>query len=130
MKISNKEDFLKEKQKLLKTKNLNNKIQVLIGYGTCGIAAGAKEVEKVLKEHLEKSGINNITIKQVGCIGFCYAEPTIEIVHPNGDSVLLGNFKPENTPEIVDLHIKDINHDSKYVIHRNFDYSLLDGGIL
>src|SRR4030042_1790223 len=76
------------------------KPRILIGTGTCGIAAGAEDILKTLREELEKSGLE-ADIIQVGCIGFCYAEPLLEIVKPGRPGVFYGNLTPELTSEIV-----------------------------
>ena len=52
--------------------------KVLVGMASCGIAAGGKAAfEKALQEFPAGNGI---TIGQTGCLGFCEAEPLVEIV--------------------------------------------------
>jgi NADH-quinone oxidoreductase subunit F len=76
------------------------KPRILIGTGTCGLAAGAEDILKTLSQELDKNGIQ-ADIIQVGCIGLCYAEPLIEIVKPNMPGVFYGNLTPELMSEIV-----------------------------
>jgi len=78
--------------------------RILIGMGTCGIAAGAGDILETLEQELEKAGIQAEIIK-VGCIGLCYAEPLIEIVKPGKAGVFYGNLQPELIPEIVKDHL-------------------------
>jgi NADH-quinone oxidoreductase subunit F len=78
----------------------NSKPRIFIGMGTCGIAAGAEDVLKGLREELGKNGIE-ADIIQVGCIGLCYAEPLIEIAKPGRPSVFYGNLTPETAAELV-----------------------------
>ncbi len=47
-----------------------------VGQGSCGIAAGAGKVKKVLDEKLAGSGIN---VGIVGCIGMCWLEPIVDV---------------------------------------------------
>ena len=117
MKIKNKEDFLKL-QKNLKDKS-DNKIKLLVGLGTCGAAAGAKAVYDVLEKHIKDAKLDNVELKKVGCVGFCYAEPTVEVVYPDGDSVLLGFLNAENSQDIIDLHIANKSTDSKHLLEKN-----------
>ena len=50
--------------------------RVIVGLGSCGIAAGASEVHDRLKEKLpESAGTVSIT----SCVGMCFAEPLVEI---------------------------------------------------
>ncbi len=74
--------------------------RVLIGTGTCGMAAGAGDVLESLESELAKSNIE-ADIIQVGCIGLCYAEPLIEIIKPGMPSVFYANVTPELMSEIV-----------------------------
>ncbi|MGD0780336.1 MAG: NADH-quinone oxidoreductase subunit NuoF [Dehalococcoidales bacterium] len=74
--------------------------RIFIGMGTCGIAAGAEAVLAALHQELEKYNLK-AEITQVGCIGFCYAEPLVEIVKPDKPSIFYGNLTPELMAEIV-----------------------------
>src|SRR4030042_1926041 len=76
------------------------KPRILIGTGTCGIAAGAEDILKTLREELEKCDLE-ADIIQVGCIGFCYAEPLVEIAKPGRPGVFYGNLTPELMSGIV-----------------------------
>ncbi len=78
----------------------SEKTRILIGTGTCGIAAGAEDILKTLHEELDKNSME-ANIIQVGCIGLCYAEPLVEIVKPGMPGVFYGNLTPELMSEIV-----------------------------
>jgi NADH-quinone oxidoreductase subunit F len=78
----------------------SQKPRVLIGTGTCGIAAGAEDILKTLREELDRNHIE-ADIIQVGCIGLCYVEPLIEIVKPGKPGIFYGNLTPELMSEIV-----------------------------
>ena len=79
---------------------LDSRPRVLIGMGTCGIAAGAGDILKTLSEDLERDGLEADIVK-VGCIGLCFAEPLIEIAKPGRPSVFYGNLTPELMSEIT-----------------------------
>jgi NADH-quinone oxidoreductase subunit F len=78
----------------------SQKPRILIGTGTCGIAAGAESILNTLRQELDKHNIA-ADIMQVGCIGLCYAEPLVEIIKPGKPSIFYGNLTPELTTEIV-----------------------------
>ncbi len=82
----------------------SEKPRILIGMGTCGIAAGAEDIVKALNERLTQRHIQ-ADVVQVGCIGLCYAEPLIEIVKPGKPSVFYGNLTPELISEIVEDYL-------------------------
>src|SRR6056297_2207053 len=75
--------------------------RIKIGMASCGIAAGADEVYKYLQEN-----VDNIDIVKVGCIGYCYAEPLVEVETDEG-SFIYENVEPNE--EYLDkiLNLKD-----------------------
>ena len=80
-------------------------VQVKVAMATCGIASGAKETMEFMTEALEKRGVDaNVT--QVGCMGYCYAEPTIEVTLPDSEPVVFGGVNREKADEIIEKYIK------------------------
>ena len=87
-------------------RNMDNKdVLVIVGMGTCGIAAGAKTAFDVVVEELEKAGLQNVAIRQTGCMGLCHSEPTVEVVVPGMPTVVYGNVDAETARKIVNQHI-------------------------
>ena len=97
---------IREKSKLLIHPELNPEpiVQIKIGMSTCGIASGAKEIMKVLEEECEQQAID-VQIKPTGCLGYCYAEPMIEVLLPNKKSKVFGFVDKKRAKEIVQLYI-------------------------
>lgn len=81
-------------------------VQVKVGMGTSGIASGAKEVMNFMIEALEKRGIEAI-ITQTGDMGYCYAEPAIEVILPGSDPVVFGYVDHKKADEIIEKYIKN-----------------------
>jgi NADH-quinone oxidoreductase subunit F len=94
------EEIKKQATSQWKAMQANSKLRILIGMGTCGIAAGAEEILKTLREELDKNNLP-ADIIQVGCIGLCYAEPLVEIAKPGRPSIFYGNLTPEIMSEII-----------------------------
>ena len=65
-----------------------------IGLASCGIAAGADELQKAL----HKKGIKT---KRVGCIGICYLEPIVEFKKDNYETIIFCGVKTRDLPEIL-----------------------------
>ncbi len=82
-----------------------NLVQIKVSMATCGIASGAKETMNYLIEELEHQGIDAL-VTQTGCMGYCYAEPTIELTIPGQDPVVYGFVNKAKAQEIIDKHIK------------------------
>lgn len=62
---------------------------IYIGSASCGLAAGAREVKEAFEKKLEEENIE-ANIKEVGCMGFCYAEPIIIIERPGFPTLCYG----------------------------------------
>lgn len=82
-----------------------NLIQIKVSMATCGIASGAKDTMNYLIEELDHQGIDAL-VTQTGCMGFCYAEPTIELTMPGKEPVIYGYVDKTKAQEIIDKHIK------------------------
>jgi NADP-reducing hydrogenase subunit HndB len=80
-------------------------VQVKVAMATCGIASGAKETMKYFMEELEQQAIDAV-ITQTGCMGFCYAEPTVEITLPGKEPVVFGYVNKTKAEEIIEVYIK------------------------
>ncbi|WP_321376157.1 (2Fe-2S) ferredoxin domain-containing protein [uncultured Draconibacterium sp.] len=80
-------------------------VQIKVGMATCGIASGAKETMKFFVEQLEQEAIDAV-VTQTGCMGYCYAEPTVEVKLPGKEPVVYGHVKKEKAREIIDSYIK------------------------
>jgi len=80
-------------------------IEVIIGMGTCGIAAGAKETFTAMVEEINRLRLENVVVKQTGCMGLCASEPTVEVVVPGMPGVVYGNVDAATGRRIVNAHI-------------------------
>lgn len=83
----------------------DNLILVKVAMATCGIASGAKTVMEFLTEQLERRNIQGI-ITQTGCMGYCYAEPTIEVTLPGKDPVVFGYVDLKRADQVIEKYIK------------------------
>jgi NADP-reducing hydrogenase subunit HndB len=82
-----------------------NLIQIKVSMSTCGIASGAKETMTYLINELDHLGIDAV-ITQTGCMGYCYAEPTIELTIPGQQPVVYGFVNKAKAQEIIEKHIR------------------------
>ncbi|WP_320129576.1 (2Fe-2S) ferredoxin domain-containing protein [uncultured Sphaerochaeta sp.] len=94
------------KQSALQKRDIEGKdCQIIIGMGTCGIAAGAKVVLDSFLQILDEKKITNVSVTQTGCMGLCYVEPTIEVLVPGMPDVIYGNVDVATAKKIVEQHI-------------------------
>ena len=79
-------------------------MKILVGLGTCGIAAGAEKTYQALRARQAADGLP-VTVEKTGCIGMCYREPLVEIRDDDGARFQYGNVTPEKADRILDEHI-------------------------
>lgn len=79
--------------------------EIIIGMGTCGIAAGAKATLDAFIDELGSKGITSVAVKQTGCMGFCANEPTVEIRVSGMPPTIYGNVDQDVARRIVNDHI-------------------------
>lgn len=89
--------------------NIESLIQVKVAMATCGIASGAKKSMDAIIDEAKKLGLNNVVVTQTGCMGYCYAEPTIEVTVPGKEAVVFGNVDEVKAREIVEKYLKNGN---------------------
>lgn len=79
-------------------------MKIVIGKGSCGIAAGANKIQRALEENLALSGLD-IPIETTGCIGACFLEPIVDVFDDAGNKITFVNVTTDNAREIVEQHI-------------------------
>lgn len=95
-----------EKRRELKLRETDNKtIQIIVGMGTSGIAAGAKDTLQAFLSELEEQDLTNVSVRQTGSLGLDHAEPTVEIRMPDMPTVIYGKVTPPVAAKIVRKHI-------------------------
>ena len=87
--------------------NSEKLVNVRVAMATCGIAAGAREIMNYMVDECVEQGMNNVVVTQTGCMGYCYAEPTIEVTLPGQDGVVFGDVDQAKAKEIIDTYIKE-----------------------
>jgi len=80
--------------------------RILIGMGTCGIAAGAREVMDAVRTELKRHALE-ADIVPVGCIGICQMEPLVDIEQPGLHRVTYKNIQPDQVPRLIEEHLRN-----------------------
>jgi len=94
----------------------DDKIRVVVGMATCGIAAGARPVLAAFLEEISKRNLKNVIVAQTGCIGVCRLEPIVEVTEKGKDKVTYVKVSPEMVPRIVAEHLVNRQVVSEYTI--------------
>ncbi len=74
-------------------------MRFLLGYGSCGIASGADSVLKSLESAFSGT---EYCVEKVGCNGLCFAEPIIEVITDDNESVLYGRLNGESASRFAE----------------------------
>ena len=90
--------------------------KVVIHMGTCGIAAGAREVMRALIDELTLAGIDDVIVKTAGCGGLCAHEPMAVVELMDQQPVVYGDLNEEKIKEIFREHIMGGNPVEKYAL--------------
>ncbi len=100
------------------------KTKVIVGLGSCGIAAGAsKTYQKILE--LQKAENLQFELKKTSCIGMCYREPLVEIVDETG-SYLYGEIDENRAIDLINRHIVQQSPIKEYIVHSDLIPSVDD----
>jgi NADP-reducing hydrogenase subunit HndB len=76
------EDLKKIKEKAKKDTALREggaTVKITVHMGTCGIAAGAREVMDALLEEMAETDRQDIRVVTSGCMGMCSSEPNVTV---------------------------------------------------
>ncbi|RCW48805.1 NADH-ubiquinone oxidoreductase-F iron-sulfur binding region domain-containing protein [Halanaerobium sp. MA284_MarDTE_T2] len=114
---------LKTMQKEMADKySQNENYRIIIGMGTCGLAAGAQKVWDTAAEELKKLNLDKeVDLDHTGCIGFCAKEPLMEIRDKN-KRYIYANVNSEKTKEIIKQHLKEGNIISRWLVDLEGDF--------
>jgi len=107
--IKSLEDLKKVREEALqkrKARETTGHTQVVVGMGTCGIAAGARETMKAILDTIEEQSLSDIIVTQTGCIGLCEWEPIVEVSVGGSPKVTYGKVSPDKARQIVEQHVK------------------------
>ncbi len=75
------------------------KARIVVGEGSCGLAAGAGAVYTALENKLTAQ--SRATLSITGCIGICYLEPIVDVYNEEGKLYRCVQVKPEDAEAIV-----------------------------
>lgn len=111
-KVKTLEDLRKLREELKSNTSLRDKsenpedlIQVKVAMATCCIASGSRETMNYIADELEKRNIEAV-VTQTGCMGYCYAEPTVEVKMPGKEAIVFGYVDEKKADEIIEKYIR------------------------
>ena len=95
-----------ECKNLVELRDIYKQYKIVVGMGTCGLEAGAKEVMKTLVDEIYNQNLDNVIVLQSGCQGMCSLEPTMEVIDETGKKTVYVKMDKEKALEVLNTHIK------------------------
>lgn len=77
-------------------------MKLMVGEGSCGLAAGAGAVYARLAKLLDENNPNNVELSITGCIGMCFLEPIVDLYDDDGELHRLVKLKEKDADTIYD----------------------------
>jgi NADP-reducing hydrogenase subunit HndB len=97
---------IREKAKGLTTiREAEGRARVTVHMGTCGIAAGAREVMDALLDEIQKNKVTDVIVTTSGCAGLCNKEPMATVEMKDQPPVKYGDLTPEKIRKIFVEHV-------------------------
>lgn len=107
-------------QKEMEMRDQSTKPEIIVGMGTCGIAAGARDILKAILEEVDRRNID-LRVTQTGCIGMCEKEPLIDVKMPGKKRITYGNLSTDDVKKIIAEHVINGNIVKDLVIAKHED---------
>jgi|SRR6056297_601841 len=95
-----------------------HRVKIVVGMGSCGIAAGARETMNEFLELIEKNKKTDVIVTASGCFGFCAQEPMIHVYVEDKKPVTYRNVDKEAAQEIFTNHILNNKIVEKYLFSK------------
>lgn len=99
------ERIKKEAQAMMEAREGKHTTKIVVGMGTCGIAAGARETLSAIMDELAKRNIQGVAVTQTGCVGMCEQEPIVEVAKAGQPRIMYGRVDAEKARRIVVQHV-------------------------
>jgi NADP-reducing hydrogenase subunit HndB len=102
------EDLKKIKERTQKATSLREggaTVKISVHMGTCGIAAGAREVMDALLEVMEEADRQDIRVMNSGCMGMCSSEPNVTVEIQGQDPILYQHMDGNRMRQVFKRHV-------------------------
>jgi NADP-reducing hydrogenase subunit HndB len=105
-----------EAQKIKEMRDQTGKTQIVVGMGTIGIAAGARETLKAILNFIEENNLPDIILRQTGNLGLSGMDPVVKVTLPNQEEVVYGKVTAEIARKIMQDHVVRGNVLAEYLV--------------
>ncbi|MEJ2220347.1 MAG: (2Fe-2S) ferredoxin domain-containing protein [Desulfobacterales bacterium] len=102
------DDLKKIKEKTAKETSLRDgpaNIKISVHMGTCGIAAGARDVMNALMEEMAEADRQDIRVVASGCMGMCSSEPNVTIEAQDSEPIVYQLMDANKMRQVFKRHV-------------------------
>ena len=107
-KVKSLDDLRKLREEALekrRVKSAAGQVQIIVGMGTVGIAAGARETLKAILEFIENENLADVVVRQTGNIGLDSLEPVVQVQVGENPKVTYGKVNTDAARRIMKEHV-------------------------
>ena len=80
-------------------------VKITVHMGTCGIAAGAREVMDTLMDEIAQTDRQDIQVMNSGCMGMCSSEPNVTVEMVGQDPIIYQHIDRNKMRQIFKRHV-------------------------
>lgn len=102
------EELKKIRDEALKKRDIKTadaRVQIVVGMGTPGIAAGARDTLKEFLSIIEEKALTDVAVRQTGNFGLDSMEPVVQIIIGDAKPVTYGKVTPFAARQIMEEHV-------------------------
>ncbi len=102
------DDLKKIKEETAKSTSLREgeaNVKITVHMGTCGIAAGAREVMNSLMEELAETDRSDIRVVTSGCMGMCSSEPNVTVEMQDAEPIVYQKMESNRMRQVFKRHV-------------------------
>lgn len=86
-------------------KSSDSRVQIVVGMGTTGIAAGARDTIRAILEFIETEKLFDVSVRQTGSMGKDSYEPIVQVTIVDEPTVLYGRVNADVARRIMSQHV-------------------------
>ena len=102
------DDLKKIKEDTAKSTSLRDgvaNVKITVHMGTCGIAAGAREVMNALMEEMAQTDRQDIRVVTSGCMGMCSSEPNVTVEIKGAQPIVYQKMEANRMRQVFKRHV-------------------------
>jgi NADP-reducing hydrogenase subunit HndB len=102
------DDLKKIKEETAKSTSLRYgvaNVKITVHMGTCGIAAGAREVMNALMEEMAQTDRQDIRVFTAGCMGMCSSEPNVTVEIKGAQPIVYQKMEANRMRQVFKRHV-------------------------